>query len=404
LILTMPDARNNTWAILTKARATYFKPLWEGFAAAVPADARVLLILPRDHSSEHPVELTTPVHERLVIEEVGARIVSQSADHGAMAKHHGGQSTALPSREAWRFLRAARPRGVIVHEYSPFTLTGLIYAKLHRVPLLVMTEVGRGNARFFAWKTRCWHAWWSCFANGIIAACPAARTPLNGRTPPSFPAYHAVDAHQFTPSAEKHGPQSPVIFAFSGQLIHRKGLDLFFQAAEMLRTQAGDVFRLRIIGGGDMAWAKNEAEKHGVGDLVEWAGFLSGDAMRDALGTSDVFVLPTRQDTYAVVVHEAACLGLPLIVSCHAGAAEALVQEGKNGFVIDPSDIAHFATKMRSLLDETTRLPMRKASRKIAEAASSPRRGAALWNWISEQYMPAPAAAATFTPVTQTWS
>jgi glycosyltransferase involved in cell wall biosynthesis len=399
----MTDHAENTWVIITKARATYFKPLWEGFAATMPAYARAVLILPRDHTSEHPVELTTPSHDRLMIREVGTRIIVQSKENGVMARHHGGQSTAMPSAETWRALGESRPRGIIIHEYSPFTLTGLLYARIHRLPVLVMTEVGRGNARFFSWKTRCWHAWWSCFINGIVAACPAARIPLNGRTPPTFPAYHAVDAQSFAPMARKREPDAPVVFVFSGQLIHRKGIDLLFQAAKALLAQTGETFRLRIIGGGDDAWARHQAEQAGLAHLVEWTGFLSGEAMKAALGTADVFVLPTRQDTYAVVVHEAACLGLPLIVSKHAGASEALVHDGENGFVIDPADTAHFATKMRTMLDDATRLPMRKASRKIAEAASSPRRGAALWHWLSEQYTPAIPTPATLKPVTHTW-
>ena len=59
----------------------------------------------------------------------------------------------------------------------------------------------------------------------------------------------------------------------------------------------------------------------------------AGHSPRAISRTSDVFVLPTLQDTYAAVVHEAACLGLPLLVSKHAGAADDHVHhdvEGRN--------------------------------------------------------------------------
>lgn len=384
-----PDPASS-WAIITKARATYYKPLWEGFAQAQPAGVRSVLIWPREHGSEHPVELTTPVHERLEVCDVACRWIRRGGG-GVMGAHHGGQTSALPSGEAWRALCQVRPRGVIVHELSPFTLTGLAYARLHRVPCLVMTEIGRQNARLFPMKVRFWHSFWSRFVHGVIAACPAAHVPASGREVPSFAAYHAVDAARFMPSVKDSSRGSPVTFAFSGQLIHRKGLDLLFGAAARLRSITAQPFRLRIIGGGDDAWARALAQEAGVADITDWTGFLAGNAMKNALATSDAFVLPTRQDTYGVVVHEAACLGLPLLISRHAGASAVLVREGANGFVIDPADADDLAEKMRLLLDGAARARMGVESRATGVACSSPRRGAALWQWLEEQFTaPAP--------------
>lgn len=374
---------STSWAIITKARATYYKPLWEGFAKAHPAGSRSVLIWPREHASEHPEELTTPVHERFVIRDVACRWVRRGGG-GVMGAHHGGHRSALPSPEAWRCLRGERPRGVIVHEFSPFTLTGLVYARLHRVPCLLMTEVGLENARCFPSKVRLWHSLWSRLVHGVIAACPSARVPVSGRAIPSFAAYHAVDAERFTPVARAATEGGSVVFAFSGQLIHRKGLDLLFAAAGRLRVRVAQPFRLRIIGGGDDTWARGLARDAGVADITDWTGFLAGDAMKEALGTADVFVLPTRQDTYGVVVHEAACLGLPLLISRHAGASRVLVRDGVNGFVIDPAETGDLAEKMRLLLAASTRARMGSESRAIGEETSSPRRGAALWQWLDE--------------------
>ena len=376
---------SSSWAIITKARATYYKPLWEGFARAHPAGTRSVLIWPREHASEHPVELTTPVHDRLEIRDVACRWIRRGGG-GVMGAHHGGQSSALPSREAWTALGEARPRGVIVHEFSPFTLAGLAFARLHRVPCLVMTEIGRENAGLFSAKVRLWHSFWSRLVHGVIAACPSAHMPVSGRDIPSFAAYHAVDADHFGPVARPSAEGAPVVFAFSGQLIHRKGLDLLFASAARLRSLATQPFRLRIIGSGDETWARSLAHQAGVGDITDWTGFLAGEAMKNALATADAFVLPTRQDTYGVVVHEAACLGLPLLISCHAGAAAALVREGANGFVMDPADTDGLAEKMRLLLDAPARLRMGAESRALGVASSSPRRGAALWQWLEEQF------------------
>ena len=170
-------------------------------------------------------------------------------------------------------------------------------------------------------------------------------------------------------------------------------------AAEQLKTKGHTNFRLRFIGGGDEAWlreciAQSQLEAH-----CELTGFLTGAAIREALGTADVFVLPTRQDTYAAVVHEAACLGLPLLLSRHAGAAVALVQDGLNGFVVSPEDTADLSARMLEMLDSARREAMRPASRAIGEAHSAHVRGAALWQFM-KALVDAPSRSAASFPST----
>jgi glycosyltransferase involved in cell wall biosynthesis len=88
-----------------------------------------------------------------------------------------------------------------------------------------------------------------------------------------------------------------------------------------------------------------------------------------------------------VVSHEAACLGLPLLISKHAGSAEALVREGENGHVIDPEDTAAFTAAMRAMLDPHTRESMARAARRTGEEMSAHARGAALWQWMNDTFL-----------------
>jgi glycosyltransferase involved in cell wall biosynthesis len=277
-------------------------------------------------------------------------------------------------------------RALLIHEFSPFTVQALLYAKRKHLPVVVSSEVGRGNASFFGRRTRWWHAFWGKFTDGVVACCPAAHEPLSGRKVPTVAAYHAVDSRLYLP-AERGAPPGQdevVTFAYLGQMIHRKGLDLWLRAAARLKSGGTSNFRLLFIGGGDRTWVETIVSQLGLGPEVEFTGFLSGAAIRETLGAADVFVLPTRQDTYAAVVHEAACLGLPLLISRHAGAAQALVEPGENGLVVDPEDTGEFAIALKQLMDPGVRAPMRAASRRIGESHSAHLRGAALWAWMKE--------------------
>lgn len=369
-----------TFAIVTKARGTFFKPLYEAFAQAQPDGWRTTLLWPAEHQSEHPEELVTPRADNLDIVPLHSTSHDLKANDAALEGRATRYQTQLPAREMWARFAERDVRGILIHEFSPFTLQALLYARWHRIPVCVSTEVGRGNAQFFGRRTRWWHAFWGRLVNGVVACCPAAHQPLSRKHVPTVSTYHAVDSRLYVPA--DHAPGQVVTFAYLGQLIRRKGLDLLLQAAARLKENGESRFRIRLIGGGDAGWLHELAHALGLREQVEFTGFLSGTAIREALASADVFVLPTRQDTYAAVVHEAACLGLPLLISKHAGAAEALVRPGQNGHMCDPEDIASFAAKMQSLMPARVREPMRKISREIGESHSAHARGAALWQWM----------------------
>lgn len=363
-------------AIVSKARGTFFKPLYEALAKAQPADWRTLLVWPSDGANEHPSEMVTPRADNLKLRMVSSSSREVSATDGKV-------KTFLPSRETWRVLNEEDVKAVLIHEFSPFTLQGLVFAKWKRIPVVVSTEVGRGNAHFFNLRTRLWHGLWGRFVDGVAACCPAAHEPLSRRSLPTVATYHAVDSRIYVPRSDFRSDNGPVVFAYLGQLIPRKGLDLLLRAAAVLRDKGVSNFRLRFIGGGDDAWLRSCITECGMEGFCELTGFLSGAAIRDALSTADVFVLPTRQDTYAAVVHEAACTGLPLLISKNAGAAEALVRDGVNGFIADPENVTEFADRMQQMMDAGARRRMCAESRAAGEQHSAHLRGAALWEFIS---------------------
>lgn len=376
----MPDP---SLAIVTKARGTFFKPLYEAVAGAQPPGWRTLLVWPQAHASEHPEELVTPRADNLDILAVESAQRQRVTPESAKGDRAAARFAQMPARGMWRLLDQHTVRGVLVHEFSPFTLQGLLYGRWRGLPVWVSSEVGRRNAHFFSPRTRWWHALWGWMVQGVVACCPAAHEPLSGRRLPTISAYHAVDSRLYVPTPPPSA--GAITFVYLGQMIHRKGLDLLLAAAARLKAEVGDLFHLRLVGGGDIDWVRGLVRQHHLEAQVELTGFLSGGALREALSGADVFVLPTRQDTYAAVVHEAACLGLPLLISHHAGAAEALVRPGENGQVIDPEDTAGFAMAMKSMLSTRTRTAMRAVSRQVGEQHSAHLRGRALWEWMVEQ-------------------
>jgi glycosyltransferase involved in cell wall biosynthesis len=129
-------------------------------------------------------------------------------------------------------------------------------------------------------------------------------------------------------------------FLFSGATIHRKGFDLLLAAFEQVRA-GNPAARLRLAGPrGDSAHLLD-----GGMDGVEVLGALPQAELAVELRRADLLVLPSRNDSYGMVVAEALASGLPVLVSEMVGAKE-LIVEGRNGWIVPVEDAATLAARM----------------------------------------------------------
>jgi glycosyltransferase involved in cell wall biosynthesis len=74
--------------------------------------------------------------------------------------------------------------------------------------------------------------------------------------------------------------------------------------------------------------------------------------------TSDIFVFPSLQDGFAIVVAEALACGLPVITTRNTGASD-LIQPGVNGEIVpirDPEAIAEAVLKWWARVQEGHRV------------------------------------------------
>ncbi len=91
-----------------------------------------------------------------------------------------------------------------------------------------------------------------------------------------------------------------------------------------------------------------------VRDNVVFAGYLPQRLLNAAYDICDMTVLPSRREGFGLVVVESWLYKKPTVVSSRAGIAE-LVDDGRNGLLVDPIDSAALAEKICTLLtDDTT--------------------------------------------------
>jgi glycosyltransferase involved in cell wall biosynthesis len=139
-------------------------------------------------------------------------------------------------------------------------------------------------------------------------------------------------------------------FIFVGQIIPRKGLKLLLQACILLREKGLQNFRLLILGKGfEQEELVAFCQENNLENCVQWLGKVDYSQLGEYFRSADVFILPTLEDTWGMVVLEAMLMGKPILCSKYAGAAE-LVVEGKNGYCFDPNDIKIMAGLMEDFI------------------------------------------------------
>jgi glycosyltransferase involved in cell wall biosynthesis len=102
-----------------------------------------------------------------------------------------------------------------------------------------------------------------------------------------------------------------------GRIHPKKGTDILIEA--FADTLAKDAAWHLVIAGPDKVGLQEELEalavKLGVANRITWTGMLKGTLKWGALSASEVFVHPSHQENFGIVVAEALACSLPVIIS-----------------------------------------------------------------------------------------
>lgn len=128
-------------------------------------------------------------------------------------------------------------------------------------------------------------------------------------------------------------------FIFVGQLNQRKNIETLINA--FLLADLGD-WKLRVVGDGPLADSLPRDPK------IEYFGFMQPDEVTNLLLKSKVFVLPSIEEHWGVVVLEAVAAGCALCLSKEVGSADDFITP-LNGTIFDPRDIKGLSIKLQEM-------------------------------------------------------
>jgi glycosyltransferase involved in cell wall biosynthesis len=148
-----------------------------------------------------------------------------------------------------------------------------------------------------------------------------------------------------------------------GRLVAEKNHIVLVDALSRLRMQGIDAHAV-IAGKGDLrAMLEERVASHGLEGHVTFTGVM--DDVRPLLAALDVFVLPSITDTFSNAALEAMAMSRAVVLSRTGGAIE-MVDEGCEGFIIEPStDATELVRKLEALYTQPAlRADMGQAARR----------------------------------------
>lgn len=119
-----------------------------------------------------------------------------------------------------------------------------------------------------------------------------------------------------------------------GQFIPRKGFDVLLEAVNTLDKHIG----VYIVGGEPTEEYLTYARENDLTN-VHFVGFKTKEALEEYYLAADLFVLPTREDIWGLVVAEAMSFGLGVITTNRCNAGLELIENGRSGYLVPVEDV-----------------------------------------------------------------
>jgi glycosyltransferase involved in cell wall biosynthesis len=167
------------------------------------------------------------------------------------------------------------------------------------------------------------------------------------------------------------GFNASTVFLYAGNLHTFKGVADIVKAAALLPSD--ESFVCVFVGpeepaskeGATIEHFMRLAESNGIEQRIRFLGPVAPEKVASIYSAVDAVLLPTHKDCFPKVLVEAGLAGKPLVTTNACGSAGFIVQDGVNGFVIEPGDVSELATAMAKLFDPSLRATMGTRSKEI---------------------------------------
>lgn len=272
-----------------------------------------------------------------------------------------GRGFIMASPEIVKPLLKYKPHLLFASAFSIWTVLAILLKPIGGWKLVIIYDGSSPNTNFQDSKFRSiLRRWMVKFTDGFVANSESGKVyleeSLNANPEKIFVRTYLVpDDKALREKAEglerlNLNSKKPV-FLYVGQVISRKGITALLEACKLLKQQGYQDYSLVIVGDGAQ---RSELEKfvqdNGLTEQITWTGWVEYGKLGTYFQAADIFVFPTYEDVWGMVVLEAMNFGKPVLCSKWANAVE-VMEDGGNGYIFDPFQPQEIAEAMKRLIE-----------------------------------------------------
>jgi len=150
-------------------------------------------------------------------------------------------------------------------------------------------------------------------------------------------------------------PEDALVIGMAGRISPGKGHEDFIDTAKIILKNNPQNIYFVVIGGashGEDVYGnkiKLYAKESGVEDKIIFTGFNS--EIPKLLNMLDIFVLPSHEESFGIIVLEAMAMELPVIATNNAGVVD-IVEDNETGILIEPKKPERIAESIKILMND----------------------------------------------------
>jgi len=167
------------------------------------------------------------------------------------------------------------------------------------------------------------------------------------------PAFHCINTPFFKEKFNKNQTQTfnrkKINIGFAGKFIDIKNPFLLLNAVS--KSKYKEFISLQFIGDGPLKKSIRDMSSN-LDITTNFLGFLNqSEIVKLGYSQIDFLVLPSKSETWGLVINEVMTGGIPAIVSNNVGCHSDLIMEGKTGFIFINGDVNDLAIKIDTTIE-----------------------------------------------------
>ena len=251
-----------------------------------------------------------------------------------------------------RLIRLYRPEIIHAHFAVPSGALAWALSVLTGIPYVLTAHLGdvpggvpEKTGRWFRWLKPFTHPIWNR-AKRIAAVSEYTRQLALQHYPVEVSVIpNGADVKLLAPL--EITLNQPPLLVFAGRFVHQKNPLAIVQILSHMKDLD---WRCVMLGDGPLLEdVKMKIEEYGMGERFDLPGWITPQEVLDWFSKSDILFMPSLSEGLPVVGVQALAKGLALVVSDIGGFVD-LVEEGRNGFLIETTDIEKFEEALRILI------------------------------------------------------